>query len=596
MNLFKQIIFVLIVGLTSSVSYAASGERFVSVAFHDVSDDPSEAQGLTVSTDRLIAFFDYLRGDGWNPIGLDDLARARRGERPLPPKAILVSFDHGYQSLYSRVFPLVLTYRIPIVASLVGEWVDAPPGAEVPFQGQRANRDKFISWDQAREMQASGLVEFASASYAQHREVLANPQGNTMPALYAANYDPRSQVYESIESWRIRIREDFRRVNALLVRELGRAPRAIAWPDGHYSLEALSIARKEGYEFSLTLNDEPGNTSQPLEIGRAPPSGNLSLADWVTDLRFRNRLPALRRLVRVDPEDLWSDDTEEFNKRLGLVIERLRTLGVTDVIINAVHAQRSHGELTGWFPSSVLPIHTDALNRIAWQLHSRAGVRSIIDTRLALLRQRLSFEQIVQFHAELARMVPFDGLLFAWPTAGTPDGQHSIKPLAQHHVPSAIDHSDLDGPANLRHARRSLELMRLDGLHRLALASFRAAETFRPTLSLATLHQPGADSPPNLFQDLQLFAVVPDLLAIRELSAGMVKGGHFASSSARRRIGLLIESQGKLTASTLAPLFRAFQVAGGSAIGWSPDLFLENSPNADEAAPTVSSARFPSRY
>ncbi|NBW63906.1 MAG: hypothetical protein EBR33_12480 [Synechococcaceae bacterium WB4_1_0192] len=44
------------------------------------------------------------------------------GKQPLPRKAVLLTFDDGYLSLYTRVFPLLLAYRIPAVAALVGEW------------------------------------------------------------------------------------------------------------------------------------------------------------------------------------------------------------------------------------------------------------------------------------------------------------------------------------------------------------------------------------------------------------------------------------------------------------------------------------------
>ena len=40
-------------------------------------------------------------------ITLDDIAHARQGQRRLPDKAILITFDDGYRSLYSRVFPQI---------------------------------------------------------------------------------------------------------------------------------------------------------------------------------------------------------------------------------------------------------------------------------------------------------------------------------------------------------------------------------------------------------------------------------------------------------------------------------------------------------
>jgi peptidoglycan/xylan/chitin deacetylase (PgdA/CDA1 family) len=83
--------------------------------------------------DHLIGFFEWLRANDWTAISIDDIEAARRGEKRLPKRAILITFDDGWRSLYTRVFPLVLAYRIPIVAALVGRWVDAPMDAKVPY-------------------------------------------------------------------------------------------------------------------------------------------------------------------------------------------------------------------------------------------------------------------------------------------------------------------------------------------------------------------------------------------------------------------------------------------------------------------------------
>src|SRR6185369_15409620 len=140
-------------------------------------------------------FFDWLKGSGWTAVTLDDLAAAHDGRRRLPEKAILITFDDGYRSLYTRVFPLLRIYGFPAVAALVGSWMDGPPGGSVMYGDKKVPRGNFISWPEAREMQASGLVEFASHSYELHRGVQANPQGSMTPAAVTWPYDPASGRY-----------------------------------------------------------------------------------------------------------------------------------------------------------------------------------------------------------------------------------------------------------------------------------------------------------------------------------------------------------------------------------------------------------------
>ena len=162
---------------------AADGRHFVSVAFHDVVDRQEDLESDAITSDRLVRFFDWLKGDGWTSITLDDVDAARRGVRRLPDRAILITFDDGYRSVYTRVFPLLLAYRFHAVIGLVGSWMEAPPGGTVLYGTTKVPRDEFLHWDEVREMAATGLVEVASHSYAMHDGVLANPQGNLIAAI-----------------------------------------------------------------------------------------------------------------------------------------------------------------------------------------------------------------------------------------------------------------------------------------------------------------------------------------------------------------------------------------------------------------------------
>src|SRR6478672_287645 len=99
---------------------ARGGEHFAAIAFHDVVDFRGDLDDDAVTVDHLIGFLEWLRANDWTAVSIDDLEAARLGKKPLPKRAILITFDDGYRSLYTRVYPLLLAYRVPIVASLVG--------------------------------------------------------------------------------------------------------------------------------------------------------------------------------------------------------------------------------------------------------------------------------------------------------------------------------------------------------------------------------------------------------------------------------------------------------------------------------------------
>lgn len=83
---------------------------YTAIVFHEVGDDRSTLDSDGVRSDRLVQFFDWMHANGWHPVGLDDILRARAGAT-LPPNPVLLTFDDGYRSDYRRVFPLLLAYR-----------------------------------------------------------------------------------------------------------------------------------------------------------------------------------------------------------------------------------------------------------------------------------------------------------------------------------------------------------------------------------------------------------------------------------------------------------------------------------------------------
>src|SRR4029434_7131866 len=80
-----------------------AGQRFVSIAFHDVADRADELDVDAVTTRSLAQFFDWLKGSGWTAVSLDDIAAASRGTRRLPHKSILVTLGERLQRLYTHV-------------------------------------------------------------------------------------------------------------------------------------------------------------------------------------------------------------------------------------------------------------------------------------------------------------------------------------------------------------------------------------------------------------------------------------------------------------------------------------------------------------
>ena len=310
----------------SAAPEAQSARTFLAVALHDVVDDRAQLDGDSTTTSDLVAFFEYLVSNGWHALTLDEVDRAGRGETTLPEKSILITIDDGYASDYTRIYPLLLANKMPAVFALPAAWIE---------RGHGPDGEAVLTWAQAREMQRSGLVEFASHSYDLHGTVQGNPQASQVPAFWARIFDP-ARGYEDDDAYRHRVAADLRQSVAVMTRELGRAPRAVAWPYGRYTQSVVEIAESLGFRFALTFDPEPALASRPLALARFALSSGTLLSGLVGRLQAGDTLPRVRRFVRLRPSALWRPDPAETERLLGAAIERVRILGATAIVIDAV--------------------------------------------------------------------------------------------------------------------------------------------------------------------------------------------------------------------------------------------------------------------
>lgn len=543
-----------------------AGQRFVSIAFHDVQDLAAELDTDAVTSSRLAQFFDWLKGSGWTAVSLDDLAAAHRGLRPLPDKAILITFDDGYKSLYTRVFPLLKVYRYPVVAALVGSWVEGEAGT-VQYGDRTVPRSRFLAWSEAREMQASGLVEFASHGYDLHRGAQANPQGSMTPAAVTWRYDPASGRYEDDRQYAARIRADLARSRGQLASHLGRAPRAMVWPYGRYSGPALDAARQLGFSFSLTLEPEPASTADLFAIHRYFPSGNPALGEIADNLRFDPARPRTRRIACVRLDDMAALAPAQQEEALGRLIENVRNLGANTVQIHAYAALPSDDAPLGdvFFPTSLRPMRADLLSRVSWQLRSRAGAEIYLRLPIGSAAAAIGAANVPRLFADMAKYTVTDGIAFDLLSAPQ---QPAIVP----------------GQAGEIRARRAaLDLNAFTGHERLLLESYRATAYIDQRQRLL-VNLFAAGGPPE-WADVGRLPAPRDAREMAALAEQMRAGGWLRPDSTGR-IAFALPTEQRHQVAAL----REAQRRGASAFAICPE------PPALPASPELRAAFSASRF
>jgi biofilm PGA synthesis lipoprotein PgaB len=347
---------------------------FVTVAYHDVQDADVDARYLAVRTERLVAHFGWLRENGYQPVSVDQILAARDGGTPLPPKAVLLTFDDGYRSFYDRVYPLLQATGWPAVLAPVGAWLDAPAGQTVDFGGQPTPRERFATWAQVAEMAASGLVEVGAHTNDLHQGVLANPQGNLQPAAAARRYDAASATYESDEAFTVRVDADVAAITARIRQVTGKVPRVWVWPYGTASGTALAVVQRHGYQMAVTLDEGLGHTGTLFNTPRLLVTGDPSVDQFAAAV-VATQEPRVLRVAHVDLDYLYDADPAQQTRNFDHLVQRISDLGVNTVFLQAFADVQGDGTVHSvYFPNRWLPMRADLFNRVAWQLRTRSRV------------------------------------------------------------------------------------------------------------------------------------------------------------------------------------------------------------------------------
>ena len=351
---------------------------FIVLAYHDVRDDvgvQGDHDSDATSTDHLIAQFDWLKTNGYHVVSLDAVVKASKGGAKLPDHAVLLTFDDGLESFYTRVYPLLRAYNYPAVAALVGSWIDMPAGQTMAYNGAQCTRACFLSWDQVRQMQQSGLVEFASHTWQLHMGIPGNPQGNEMPAVVSLRYDTSSASYESEAAYVARLRADLRHSSDELEKETGHRPRAIVWPYGAYNQIAVQVAASEGMPVSFSLGDALPDVQIDSTIPRLLISDNINANRLSWLIRHQTRIEPVRA-VQVDLDYVYDPDPAQQERNLSALLDRIKRMHPSDVWLQAYADPKGDGVAESvYFPNRHLPMRADLFSRVAWQLRTRAGVR-----------------------------------------------------------------------------------------------------------------------------------------------------------------------------------------------------------------------------
>src|SRR5881296_118266 len=208
--------------------------------------------GTEITPAAFEAQMKELKDRGITVISMQDLLAWKKGEKNIPPRSAVVSFDDGWKSQYEVAWPIMKKYGYPFTMFLYTEGV----------AGGSLGGGQAITWEQLADMRDNGIdIEAHSATHQDLREghtiMLASTGGKrTKTKLTGPQY----------EQW---IQNEVVGSKQLLEQRLGIKVNCFAVPFGNYNEHVKELARNSGYEAMFTVYGQPITFTSPLDsIGR----------------------------------------------------------------------------------------------------------------------------------------------------------------------------------------------------------------------------------------------------------------------------------------------------------------------------------------
>jgi peptidoglycan/xylan/chitin deacetylase (PgdA/CDA1 family) len=212
-----------------------AAESGVIVLYHHV--DTSTPPSTSISPEDFRRHLEYLRDNDYQVMALDTMIDHLQSQTPLPERAVAITFDDGYASIYETAFPILQQFDMPFTLFLSTDPIN-----------QRQNN--YMTWDQVRELSDAGAV------IANH--MVYHP------------YMLEREDAETDAQWLARQREELLDAEATIEAETGQDHRFLAYPYGEFNAELQTMLAEEGFVGFAQNSGAAGFQSDFLALPRYP--------------------------------------------------------------------------------------------------------------------------------------------------------------------------------------------------------------------------------------------------------------------------------------------------------------------------------------
>lgn len=246
-------------------------DQVVVLVYHNV--DPEVPTPESISPRMFEDHIEMFRDRGYHVISMAQFLHFLQGG-PVPDKALLLTFDDGYEGVYRYAYPILRRHHLPATVFIVARWA-----------GRKHGWFQYMSVEELRDMQRSGLIEIGSHSYDGHRTILG--KSGLTPALVAPGAHEAEADYEK------RVLDDFVKSRQFFESELHVDNGIFCEPFGASSPTMIQLGKKAGYRYFFTGGGGSVTRQTPPEAIPRIDAGNRNMnPKWLNKWILQQVRPA----------------------------------------------------------------------------------------------------------------------------------------------------------------------------------------------------------------------------------------------------------------------------------------------------------------
>lgn len=206
--------------------------------YHNVLAKNRKQSVYCINQDSLRNDFEYLKKNGYNVISCRTLMECAESKKPLPDKAVMITFDDGYLYNMTNALPIIEQYGYTALFSVVGSYTLL--NSDNPKVG---GDFVYMDWDEIAKVSRNKHIEIGLHSYDLHE---------LKPRLGVAQLKRESDE-EYIEM--------FSKDTDKLIKALDREgvkdgyQKIYAYPFGKYNKLSEKVLKEKGIKITLTCNE-----------------------------------------------------------------------------------------------------------------------------------------------------------------------------------------------------------------------------------------------------------------------------------------------------------------------------------------------------